>query len=218
MSFGNILRNLEKNETKAKREARKKVVTGKEKCEMLRKMRIEFAKLNGIEFEPQECKNKVCNKGTCSVCEAELDYLSGQVKQLIDRGINIKFPQNKISIEVEEVEEIENVRVSKICGAVYKPRNIYQEKLANIQKEVSYYKVVIGNLNVNIREKKEHINNDNCRNIKKSIKEIYDLEVEKIINEAILTNQQRRFEEAVKEKNPYESEIGFVSDVVKKQM
>lgn len=51
------------------------MATGKDICNQLRKIRVEIAKRNGIDFSPAECNHKGDCSGTCPVCEQELDYL-----------------------------------------------------------------------------------------------------------------------------------------------
>lgn len=187
----------------------KNVITGKEKCDMLRKMRIKFAELNGIEFSSKDCENKICKEGTCPVCEAELDYLANQVKQLIDQGINIKFPQNEISVDVKDCEEVDEIGVIMTSGLVYDPYidspiYRYQQRLANMFRKVKRTEGEITRIENEIQAKKLYINHEIPNIIKKCIEDMHKLEIEKATLEARLPNQQRKFEEALTEKVPYE--------------
>lgn len=65
-------------------------MTGKEKCELLKKMRKEIADRNGIEFEPAKCtlENPLCI-GTCPRCDVEIQYLDAELNRKAQRGEKI---------------------------------------------------------------------------------------------------------------------------------
>jgi hypothetical protein len=50
-------------------------MTGKEKCEYLKKVRADFARINGIEFTPAECTHQGDCSGHCPACEKEAEEL-----------------------------------------------------------------------------------------------------------------------------------------------
>lgn len=52
------------------------LLPGKIKCKYLRKLREEFAKTNGIDYNPAECHHEGDCEGTCPACDAELEYLN----------------------------------------------------------------------------------------------------------------------------------------------
>lgn len=54
-------------------------VNGKEKCRILKGIRMEIARKNGIEYAVDECGHKGDCRGTCPRCEAELRYLEDQL-------------------------------------------------------------------------------------------------------------------------------------------
>jgi len=54
---------------------------GKDKCEMLKKIRSEFAQKNGIDYSPSECNHDGDCDGVCSKCEEEADMLMKEVKE-----------------------------------------------------------------------------------------------------------------------------------------
>ena len=58
---------------------------GKEKCELLRRIRRDVAKRYGLEYNPTECTHEGDCSGTCPVCDAELRDLE---RQLHAKGIN----------------------------------------------------------------------------------------------------------------------------------
>ena len=57
----------------------KSVMTGKEKCRMLKQLRKKIAEENGIEYEVENCKFKGNCKGTCPKCEADLKDLTERI-------------------------------------------------------------------------------------------------------------------------------------------
>ena len=53
---------------------------GKKKCEILKSIRMQIAKDNGIDYEPCICNYDGECSGTCSKCEEELEYLNKKLK------------------------------------------------------------------------------------------------------------------------------------------
>lgn len=49
---------------------------GKITCEVLKRIRTEFANNRGIHYMPNTCTEKICSSGTCPVCEQELENLN----------------------------------------------------------------------------------------------------------------------------------------------
>ena len=63
--------------------------TGKEKCEILRRIRQDVADRYGLEYRSTDCKHQGDCSGTCPKCDAELEDLQ---HQLASRGIeNVDF-------------------------------------------------------------------------------------------------------------------------------
>lgn len=54
---------------------------GKEKCNVLKKIRQEIALQNGIDFKTSVCNHKGECKGTCPKCESELRYLENELQK-----------------------------------------------------------------------------------------------------------------------------------------
>lgn len=54
---------------------------GKEKCRILKQIRAEIAKQNGIEWLVEECTHKGDCKGTCPRCEAEVRQLERELEK-----------------------------------------------------------------------------------------------------------------------------------------
>jgi len=56
-------------------------VSGKEKCRILKEIRMEIARSNGIAYAVDECQHRGECRGTCPRCEAELRYLEDQLER-----------------------------------------------------------------------------------------------------------------------------------------
>lgn len=59
---------------------------GKEKCKMLKQIRMEIAKENDIQMVIEECTHQGRCKGTCPKCEAEVAYLEAQLEKRRNLG------------------------------------------------------------------------------------------------------------------------------------
>ena len=57
---------------------------GKQKCDLLRSIRLQLAEEYGLDYTPAECHHEGGCPGTCPVCDAELADLQ---RQLDERGI-----------------------------------------------------------------------------------------------------------------------------------
>ena len=74
---------------------------GKEKCEILRRIRQDVAERYGLQYTPSECKHPGDCSGTCPKCDAELEDLQ---RQLASRGIT-DIDLTNISIDIEHSED-----------------------------------------------------------------------------------------------------------------
>ena len=54
-------------------------MTGKEKCQLLRNIRIQLAEVNDIPYAPIKCTHKGDCKGTCTVCDSEVKNLTSAI-------------------------------------------------------------------------------------------------------------------------------------------
>ncbi|MBR5209508.1 MAG: hypothetical protein IKV67_06610 [Paludibacteraceae bacterium] len=50
-------------------------------CDELKRVRLELAKANGIDYQPTVCNHQGECSGTCPKCEAELAELTRQIKE-----------------------------------------------------------------------------------------------------------------------------------------
>lgn len=56
-------------------------MNGKSKCKILKDIRRQIARDNGIEYVTSECKYQGECSGTCPKCEAEVRYLEEELRQ-----------------------------------------------------------------------------------------------------------------------------------------
>lgn len=68
---------------------------GKYVCKYLREIRVDIAKLNGIDYAPAECDHQGECSGHCPACDAEVKALYDKLKELKQNGVVIKFPRFK---------------------------------------------------------------------------------------------------------------------------
>lgn len=59
---------------------------GKKKCEILKAIRCQVAKKNGIAYTYTECTHQGECRGTCPKCEEELRYLSRELEKIKQSG------------------------------------------------------------------------------------------------------------------------------------
>lgn len=62
------------------------MMTGKEKCTLLKSIRCHIAQKNGIDYRPTHCTFQGECKGTCPKCEAELQYLTNELEKIKQSG------------------------------------------------------------------------------------------------------------------------------------
>ena len=90
-------------------EKRNKIsLTGKQKCEMLRTIRREIAKRNGIEYLSADCTYKGECLGTCPKCDAEVRFLEYELNRKAQKGESISI----IGINKDIVKMIDQVEDS----------------------------------------------------------------------------------------------------------
>ena len=116
--------------------------TGKEKCEILRRIRQDIAERYGLQYTPSECKHQGDCAGTCPKCDAELEDLQ---RQLESRGIENVDLLN-IPIEASETNEVEILQgdiqappeegqIEVVTMGMPAPPNVYKEKSRVLYKE-----------------------------------------------------------------------------------
>jgi len=86
---------------------------GKELCELLKSIRKKIADANGIKYEPLKCNHEGDCRGTCPMCDSELNQLSEQVRQMEEEGqivdYNVLTPDEEIALlQIRSGAQIEN--------------------------------------------------------------------------------------------------------------
>ena len=116
--------------------------TGKEKCEILRRIRQDVAERYGLQYTPSECKHQGDCSGTCPKCDAELEDLQ---RQLESRGIENVDLLN-IPIEASETNEVEILQgdiqappeegqIEVVTMGMPAPPYVYKDKRRVLYKE-----------------------------------------------------------------------------------
>ena len=59
---------------------------GKYICNTLKKIRLDIARANGIEYAPRECNHEGECAGTCPACESEMRYLEREIARRRSHG------------------------------------------------------------------------------------------------------------------------------------
>lgn len=77
-------------------------MTGKEKCEFLRTIRINMAAKNGIPYTPKECNHEGGCMGTCPLCEFETKDLMEKLQKKLEL-------EGNIFIDSESINKIEQL-------------------------------------------------------------------------------------------------------------
>ena len=67
---------IEKEELKRRLTSQNMLYNGRKICEELRKLRLQFAVENKLEYEERECIHQGPSNGTCAYCEQKLDELN----------------------------------------------------------------------------------------------------------------------------------------------
>ena len=111
---------------------------GKEKCEILKRIRLDVAERYGLHYAPAECKHQGDCSGTCPKCDEELEDLQ---RQLTSRGLE-NIDLLNIPIETSEVDDAlvlqgdipelpEGVPVTGLPA----PPHVHKEKIRVLYKE-----------------------------------------------------------------------------------
>lgn len=72
---------------------------GKEKCAILKAIRIRLAEVNNIEYTPHPCNNTRDCIGTCNQCDNESLWLLHTLKMKEKEGFPITYSLNSINKE-----------------------------------------------------------------------------------------------------------------------
>lgn len=89
---------------------------GKQKCEILRNIRMDIAKKYGLKYNPTECTYEGECNGICPKCDSELQELQ---KQLNNQGItNIDLFKDIQLSDIEEINAIDNLETDILEGYI----------------------------------------------------------------------------------------------------
>ena len=116
---------------------------GKEKCEILRRIRQDVAERYGLQYTPSECKHQGDCAGTCPKCDAELEDLQ---RQLESRGISdINLTNIPVDIEHSGDDDVEILEgdvaapsaddLMTVTMGMPAPPYVYKEKRRVLYKE-----------------------------------------------------------------------------------
>lgn len=127
--------------------------SGKQKCEILRHIRMDIAERYGLKYNPTECIHEGDCSGTCPKCDAELKDLQ---LQLDARGIT-EIDLTKIPIVHADNGDIHILegdaaapfeeRLVIITEGMPSPPNIYKEKKRVLYKECKISGITFHDLN-----------------------------------------------------------------------
>ena len=123
---------------------------GKDKCEILKKIRSEFAQKNGIDYSPSECNHDGDCNGVCPRCEEEAKML---LKTTIDEDAeaveivyldstvtsdNILFSEGNFLMEVDDEPNHALIVEDEVLGGDIMIDNNDNENIVDItEQEIS---------------------------------------------------------------------------------
>lgn len=102
-------------------------MTGKEKCELLKEIRKEIARINNIIYLSAKCDSKHCCNGTCPICDAEIKYLENELNEKATRG-------ERITLSNISVDTLSNLINNYSNNNALKIQNEFNENIDNIEK------------------------------------------------------------------------------------
>lgn len=79
-------------------------MNGKEKCTLLKSIRVRIAELNNIAYVPHPCNNTEDCNGTCQICDAESRWLLHTMKEMELKGYPIIYSLDGISECYSEID------------------------------------------------------------------------------------------------------------------
>ena len=78
---------------------------GKDKCALLKSIRVRLAEINNIPYTPHPCNNTEDCSGTCELCDAEAKWLLYTLKELENQGYPIR---KMLQIQFDLPDELRN--------------------------------------------------------------------------------------------------------------
>lgn len=83
-------------------------MNGKEKCALLKAIRIRLAELNNITYSPHRCNNTEDCIGTCEACDAESHWLLQTLKNMENKGYPIIYSFSEIDWLIMDTQKEES--------------------------------------------------------------------------------------------------------------
>ena len=84
---------------------------GKDKCNVLRKIREQVAQENKIPYVPEKCDNDGPCSGSCPACDREEEYIDRCLREKESRGEEVKLVglcQNMVTFSLHEKCDVDS--------------------------------------------------------------------------------------------------------------
>ena len=85
-------------------------MNGKDKCRILKQIRREIARANGVPLEIPECTYEGDCPGTCPRCEGEMRILQRRLEEIAKTGRKVVIPDIPLQL-LEETESLREYRL-----------------------------------------------------------------------------------------------------------
>ena len=114
---------------------------GKQKCEILRRIRMDIAERYGLRYNPSECTHEGDCSGTCPTCDAELKDLQRQLesRDITDIDLTnipiVQIDEDDIHILEGDVAAPSDDELMVVTEGMPAPPNVYKEKKRVLYKE-----------------------------------------------------------------------------------
>ena len=114
---------------------------GKQKCEILRRIRMDIAERYGLRYNPSECTHEGDCSGTCPKCDAELKDLQRQLesRDITDIDLTnipiVQIDEDDIHILEGDVATPSDDELMVVTEGMPAPPNVYKEKKRVLYKE-----------------------------------------------------------------------------------
>ena len=114
---------------------------GKQKCEILRRIRMDIAERYGLRYNPSECTHEGDCSGTCPKCDAELKDLQRQLesRDITDIDLTnipiVQIDEDDIHILECDVAAPSDDELMVVTEGMPAPPNVYKEKKRVLYKE-----------------------------------------------------------------------------------
>ena len=118
-------------------------MTGKQKCDYLRKIRKSIAEDNNIEYYTEDCNFHGECLGTCPKCEEELKYLNDKIEEKRKNGEkiildsdNVKYLNSNVSLDLDlNYHNDKPIIVQPLMGIIAHPTTM-NDSLDNTKKGI----------------------------------------------------------------------------------